>query len=73
MVRVAMPPSSRLARRCLVFLLPAGSLLARPTDAGKQPFADIVDSTARRYGVDPDLVYAGDVPWAGGAVRARRG
>lgn len=60
MVRVAVPPSSRFARRCRVFLLPAGAgLLARPADAGKRPFADIVGSAARRHGVDPDLVHAG--------------
>ena len=62
MVRVAMPPSSRFARRCLVFLLPAGTdLLARPLDADKRPFVDIVDSASRRHGVDPDPEHAGEV------------
>ena len=53
--------SSRFARRCLLFLLLAavgGGFLARPAEAGKRPFADIVDSAARRHGVDPGLVHA---------------
>ena len=56
-----MPPSSRFARRCLVFLLlvaGGASFLARPAEAGKRPFAGIVDDAARRHGVDPDLVHA---------------
>ena len=53
-----MPPS-RFSRRCLVFLLlAAAGFLARPAEAAKRPFADIVDSAARRHGVDPDLVHA---------------
>ena len=55
-----MPPS-RFSRRCLVLLLlvaVATGLLARPAEASKRPFAGIVDSAARRHGVDPDLVHA---------------
>ena len=55
-----MPPP-RFSCRCLVFLLlvAAGAgFLARPAEAAKRPFADIVDSAARRHGVDPDLVHA---------------
>ncbi|MCY4028893.1 MAG: lytic transglycosylase domain-containing protein [Acidobacteria bacterium] len=55
-----MPPS-RFARRCLVLLLlvAAGAgFLARPAEAAKRPFADIVDDAARQHGVDPDLVHA---------------
>ena len=55
-----MPPS-RFARRCLVFLLlvaVAAGFLARPAEATKRPFADIVDDASRRHGVDPDLVHA---------------
>ena len=33
-------------------------VLARAAEAGTRPFAGIVDSAARRYGVDPDLVHA---------------
>ena len=58
--RFAMPPP-RFSRRCLVLLLlvVAGSgFLARPAEASKRPFAGIVDSAARRHGVDPDLVHA---------------
>ena len=57
---LAMTPS-RFARRCLVFLLlvAAGAgFLARPAEAAKRPFADIVDDAARQHGVDPDLVHA---------------
>ena len=54
-----MPPSCS-AFRCFVVLLlvAAAGLLARPADAGTRPFAGIVDSAARRHGVDPDLVHA---------------
>ena len=55
-----MPPS-RFARRCLVLLLlvAAGAgFLARPAEAAKRPFADIVDDAGRQHGVDPDLVHA---------------
>ena len=53
-----MPP--RFACRCLVFLLlaAAAGFLARPAEAAKRPFADIVDAAARRHGVDADLVHA---------------
>ena len=58
---LAMPPP-RFSRRCLVLLLlvvAAGSgFLARPAEAGTRPFADIVNSAARRHGVDPDMVHA---------------
>ena len=56
----AMLPS-RLCCRCLVFLLlvAAGAgFLARPAEAAKRPFADIVVDAARRHGVDVDLVHA---------------
>ena len=56
----ALPPS-HFSRRCLVLLLlvaVATGLLARPAEASKRPFAGIVDSAARRHGVDPDLVHA---------------
>ena len=52
---------SRFSCRCLVFLLlvAAGAgLLARPAEAAKRPFDDIVNSAARRHGVDPGLVHA---------------
>ena len=55
-----MPPS-RFSRSCLVLLLlvaVASGVLARPAAAGTRPFAGIVDSAARRHGVDPDLVHA---------------
>ena len=53
-----MPPS-RFACRCLVFLLlAAAGFLAPPAEAATRPFADIVDSAARRHGVDADLVHA---------------
>ena len=57
---LAIPPP-RFSCRRLVFLLlvvAAAGLLARPAEAGKPPFADIVDAAARRHGVDPDLVHA---------------
>ena len=46
--------------RCFVVLLlvAAAGLLARPAEASKRLFAGIVDSAARRHGVDPDLVHA---------------
>ena len=53
--------STRFSRRRLVvtLLVAAGAgFLALPAEAGKQRFADIVDSAARRHGVDPDLVHA---------------
>ena len=53
--------STRFSSRRLVFtlLVAAGAgFLALPAEAGKQRFADIVDSAARRHGVDPDLVHA---------------
>ena len=54
-----MPPS-RSACRCLVLLLLVADagFLARPAEAAKRPFADIVDAAARRHGVDADLVHA---------------
>ena len=55
-----MPPS-RFSDRCLVLLLlvAAGAgFLARPAEAAKRPFADIVDAAAERHGVDPELVHA---------------
>ena len=54
-----MPPSCS-PFRCLVILLLAATagFLARPAEASKRPFAGIVDSAARRHGVDPDLVHA---------------
>ncbi len=55
-----MPPS-HFSRHCLVLLLlvaGATGLLARPAEASKRPFAGIVDSAARRHGIDPDLVHA---------------
>ena len=60
MVRVAMLPSPS-ASRCLVLLLLVGvgvGFLARPVEAVKRPFADIVGDAARRHGVDLDLVHA---------------
>ncbi len=50
-----------LPRVFLVFLLlaAAGScLLTFPAEATELPFADLVDTAARRHGVDPDLVHA---------------
>ena len=45
--------------RCLVFLLlAAAGFLARPAEAARRPFADIVAAAAERHGVDPDLVHA---------------
>ena len=54
-----MPPSCS-PFRCLVVLLlaAAAGFLARPVEASTRPFAGIVDSAARRHGVDPDLVHA---------------
>ena len=55
-----MPPSC-FSCRCLVFLLlvaVGAGLLARPAEAAKRPFDDIVNSAARRHGVDPGLVHA---------------
>ncbi len=55
-----MPPS-RFSRRCPVLLLlvaVATGVLDRAAEAGTRPFAGIVDSAARRHGVDPDLVHA---------------
>ena len=55
-----MPPS-RFSCRCLVFLLlvaGGAGLLARPAEAAKRPFDDIVNSAARRHGVNPGLVHA---------------
>ena len=58
-----MPPS-RFSRRCLVFLLLVAvvigviGVIARPAEAAKRPFADIVAAAAERHGVDPDLVHA---------------
>ena len=61
-------PTPRFSCRCLVFLLlVAAGACARPAEAAKRPFADIVDSAARRHGVDgPDAVDAGH------AARPRR-
>ena len=54
-----MPPSCSPCRCFVVLLLVAAAgLLARPAEASKRPFAGIVDSAARRHGVDPDLVHA---------------
>ncbi len=54
-----MPPSCSPFRCFVVLLLVAAAgLLARPAEASKRPFAGIVDSAARRHGVDPDLVHA---------------
>ena len=50
-----------LPRVFLVFLLlaAAGScFLTLPAEAAELPFADLVDTAARRHGVDPDLVHA---------------
>ena len=50
-----------LPRVFLVFLLlaAAGScFLTLPAEAAELPFADLVDTVARRHGVDPDLVHA---------------
>ena len=50
-----------LPRVFLVFLLLAavGScFLTLPAEATELPFADLVDTAAQRYGVDPDLVHA---------------
>ena len=50
-----------LPRVFLVFLLLAavGScFLTVPAEATELPFADLVDTAAQRYGVDPDLVHA---------------
>ena len=55
--RSAMP----LPRVFLAFLLlaAAGScFLTLPAEATELPFADLVDTAARRHGVDPDLVHA---------------
>ena len=55
---LAMP---RFSCRCLVLLLLAAvatGLLARPAEAVKRPFADVVNAAARRHGVDPGLVHA---------------
>ena len=54
---LAMP----LPRVFLVFLLlaAAGSyFLTLPAEAADLPFADLVDTVARRHGVDPDLIHA---------------
>ncbi len=51
----------RCCRRCLVRLLlvaVAAGFLAPPAEAGKRPFADIVNAAAHRHGVDPSLVHA---------------
>ena len=51
----------RFSCRCLVLLLLAAvatGLLARPAEAVKRPFADVVNAAARRHGVDPGLVHA---------------
>ena len=54
-----MPPSCSPCRCFVVLLLVAAAgLLARPAEASKRPFAVIVDSAARRHGVDSDLVHA---------------
>ena len=54
-----MPPSCSPFRCFVVLLLVAAAgLLARPAEASKRLFAGIVDSAARRHGVDPDLVHA---------------
>ena len=50
-----------LPRVFLVFLLLAAGgscLLTFPAEATELPFADLVDTAARRHGVDPDLVHA---------------
>ena len=50
-----------LPRVLLVFLLlaAAGSgFLTFPAEATELPFADLVDTAARRHGVDPDLIHA---------------
>ena len=50
-----------LPRVFLVFLLLAAGgscLLTFPAEAAELPFADLVDTAARRHGVDPDLVHA---------------
>ena len=50
-----------LPRVFLVFLLlaAAGScFLTLPAEAADLPFADLVDTVARRHGVDPDLIHA---------------
>ncbi len=55
---LAMP---RCCCRCLVLLLlvaVAAGFLAPPAEAGKRPFADIVNAAAHRHGVDPSLVHA---------------
>ena len=55
----AMAPSCSPFRCFVVLLLVAAAgLLARPAEASKRLFAGIVDSAARRHGVDPDLVHA---------------
>ena len=52
-------PTSGFPFRCLVFLLlAAAGFLARPAEAARRPFADIVAAAAERHGVDPDLVHA---------------
>ena len=54
-----MSSPSRFPFRCLVFLLLAAiGFLARPAEAAKRPFAEIVAAAAERHGVDPDLVHA---------------
>ena len=54
-----MPPSCSPFRCFVVLLLVAAAgLFARPAEASKRQFAGIVDSAARRHGVDPDLVHA---------------
>ena len=51
--------ASWLPFRCLVFLLlAAAGFFARPAEAARRPFADIVAAAAGRHGVDPDLVHA---------------